>query len=97
MPTKADIAKIKPRWDGKVAMCCCKILGGPPFASPDGCDFFHEESVPREPTEQSCQFPGLEMKCRSIKHCIPGLSHLSRLKAPRSIRRADILIPSLST
>jgi hypothetical protein len=78
MATKADIAKIKPTWKNKVPHCCRLILGGPPFASPDGCDFFHEESVKRQPTEQSCQFPGLETKCQSMDGCIPAQTHLMK-------------------
>jgi len=32
------------------------------------------------PTEQSCQFPGLETKCRSMGHCDPAITHLMTRK-----------------
>ena len=75
MATKKDIAKIKPTWDKKVPKCCCLQLGSPPFAGPNGCDFFSESSVRREPTIQSCSFPGLETKCQSMGNCPPAITH----------------------
>ena len=73
--TKKDILKINPRWKDKVPKCCCLELGPPPFAGPNGCDFFHEESIPRQPTEQSCSFPGLATKCQSMGNCTPAITH----------------------
>jgi len=72
-PTAKQIAQIKPDWKDGDPDCCRLVLGPPPLASPKGCDFYHVSSVRREPTVETCQFPGCDGK---TNRCQPAIKHL---------------------
>jgi len=70
-----QIDKIKPKWKDEVPFCRSKVLGSPPLASKDGCEYFSISGAPREPSEETCDCPGCEQKEKSIGICLAAIKY----------------------
>jgi len=73
MITQKSIDAINPEWKGNEPYCTQLLLGPAPLASPAGCTFYHEETIPHVSCEKKCLFPDCETNNPDL--CKAAITH----------------------